>query len=495
MDLRQITEDTLLKVSEAILSGTKDGTLRKALPALSADPNALTGYNLEAPAKQLVALLSPFRAMIPRTTRAGAVASTWKQISALSLPKPTTAESAAGAAFTTTISNKTASYKVLGVRGQVTREAVAASQGFDPALAKETANTLLLAMKLEDMYMLGGNVTALATPGATTVTEVESIAGATIPAQANIAVVAALTLPAANRVTLTTIADYDGTNAIADGTAVAVVDVGSDGVTVAGAEGNVTTTGAANSLRITWAAVPGASAYAVYVGLVTGAANLKCEGIFTQTSITLRSLAATGQAASALTGTSADALSYDGIVPQLVAGGSGAYVKNLIGKLSQSGGEIVELQDAFASIYRSAKLGKFMVLTSGIEARTITKLGIGAGGGPTIFVDPNANVRSQLMQGYHVGAIINGTTGDVCPVYTLPWLMPGTILILATEIPYPDSNTPAPFDMAMGYDWERWDYASTTTTGPVYPFEVRCYGVLRAVFTGGCGIIYNVYKS
>jgi len=47
----------------------------------------------------------------------------------------------------------------------------------------------------------------------------------------------------------------------------------------------------------------------------------------------------------------------------------------------------------------------------------------------------------------------------------------------------------------MGYDWERWDYSSTRTTGPVYPFETRCYGVLRGVYPGGCGIIYNIFKG
>jgi hypothetical protein len=53
----------------------------------------------------------------------------------------------------------------------------------------------------------------------------------------------------------------------------------------------------------------------------------------------------------------------------------------------------------------------------------------------------------------------------------------------------------APFTCVGNYDWFRWDYSSTTTTGPIYPFEVRCNGVLEGQFNGGCGVLYNIFKG
>ena len=38
-------------------------------------------------------------------------------------------------------------------------------------------------------------------------------------------------------------------------------------------------------------------------------------------------------------------------------------------------------------------------------------------------------------------------------------------------------------------------YSSTPTTGPIYPFETRCNGALEAIFTGGCGVLYNIFQG
>jgi hypothetical protein len=492
LTLEEITQQTVDQVAKAILAGSKDGTLRKAL----AVSDNLIGYNLQAPAKQFVPLMSDFARSIPRKVLPGSDSVNWKVISSLSSPKLSTTEQAAGALFTTTVVPKVASYKHIALRGKVTRAAVAASQGFDPALAKETANTLLLAMKLEEQAILGGNVTALATPGAPTVTEIEAIAGATIGAASYFVRIAALTLPAANRLSLSRPLAFDGTNAVLDGVAIAAVDPASDGVTVVGAEGTVTTTGANNSLKITWTPVNGAAAYAVFIGTTTGAANLKCEGIVTQCNVTFRTLATTGQAGSALAGTSADANIYDGIIAQLFAAGSGAYLKNVAGKLSGDAatGEVPELQDAFAYIWDNAKIGKHRVLMAGQEARSLSARAAVANA-MNITVSPESAGRIALTQGGRIGSIINSQTGDICPVETLPWMPGGMILILPTEIPYNDANQETPFDIACGFDWERWDYASTSSTGPIYEFDTRYWGVLRAVFTGGCGVLHNILKG
>lgn len=492
LNIEALTRETLAKASADLLKSMNDGSLKKTINVAT----GLLGVNLQAPAHQLVPLMSPFRESITRRVKPGSNSDQWRNITGISSPKLSVAESAAAAQPVTTVASKTAGYKISGIGDEVTREAIAASQGFDPALSKATTNALLKAMQLEEQYFLGGNITALSTPGAPTVTEIESIAGATIGASAHFVRIAALTLPAMNRLTIQRPAKFAAGDAVLDGVATAAVDPAADGVTVVGAEGTVTTTGANNSLRISWTAVPGAAGYAVFVGTTTGAANLKCEAIVTQTLITLRSLAATGQAGSALTGTSADALTYDGIIAQLVAAGSGAYTKNVGGLLTgaTADGEVVEIQEAFSAIYDAAKVGSFRVVLGGQEGRSVSARG-NASNSTNIVLDPSSAGRVNMTIGIRVSEIINATTGDVCSVETAPWMPGGSILILPKVIPYADANISAPFEFVCGYDWERIDYAVAKANGPVYPFEIRNWGVLEGLFTGGCGYLFNIYRG
>jgi len=495
MDMLKITQETLDAVAKGLLS--KD-QMAKALNVVA----GLVGYNLQAPAQQLVPLLAPFRQSIPRRVIAGGTAINWKQITALTMPKGSVAEEAAAAMFTTTVTPRSANYMKLGLRGKVTRMAAAASEGFDPALAKETSNTLLGSMRLESIYMLGGNVTALSGASAgvgPTPTVAEANGKGSLAAATYYVRIAALTLTAAARVQVDYPADYDTADYLLAGRSVASVNPSSDGVTAVGAEGSATLAGGGDALRITWTPVPGAVAYAVFVGTATGAANQKCECIVSQAAVTLTSLVGTGLAAShasVASDSSADALTYDGIIPQLMAAGSGAYKKAVGAALTGSStkGEVTELQDAFASIFANAKVGKFRIVLGGSDARQLTAKGV-VSNAMQIFTSADAGARPQLVLGAHVGSVLNATTGDVCPVETDPWLPGGTILILPTEVPYNDANITTPFDWVGGWDWERFDYQPTPSDGPIFTFETTCWGALRGLFTGGCGILYDVRKG
>lgn len=504
MNVQAVTQETIQRSMQAAREALANPQLTRAISV----GTGLVGYNLQAPAKQLVPLLSPFYNSIPRKTKPGANSDNWKAITAISSPRLFTGERKAGAKIAHTVVDKSAGFKVQALLGDVSLEAVQASEGFDAALQKETANVLLKSLQLSSQAYMFGCLTDLGVPGAPTVTEIESIAGATIGASAHFVRIVGLSGMAANRVVLDVPADYDGTNALLNGRAVASVnplrdDAGSpitanSGLTSISAEGTVTTTGSNNSLKITWTPIAGMIAYAVFVGTTAGAANLKCECIVTQASVTLRTLAATGIAGnnSEIPGTdeTGDAEAFDGIVSQLVVGAAGAYLKNVAGKLTGSNSEIAEIQDAFASIYQTAKIGKFRVVVSGVDERTLTRLGVSSQS-MQIFATPGIDGRVAMAVGAHVTDIINATTGDRCPVEVDPWLPAGTIIILPTEVPYANANVSAPFEWVGSYDWMRWDYGSTPSSGPVYLFETRCNGVLEALFTGGCGLLYNIFKG
>ena len=485
--LKQITEQTLERVATALKGAMNDPKLTRALSV----SDGLVGLQLEATAKQLVPLMSPFRQKIGRKGQPGSNAIQWKAITAVKQnAKFSTAESAAANPIATTIVAKTASFKVVGTRGKVTREAIAHSQGFDDALAKETANTLLLFMKLEEQAILGGNITALATPTGLAVAVITGGGALAADATGYNVRVAALTLMAANRESMDRPLTYDGTHGNLATGAKTGANPAADGWTAAATRVTSAAVSTNDRLKITWTAVPGAAAYAIFIGKNT---TETLAAIVTQTSVTVTAHAAGGSALAVADGTSADALMFDGIVP-LINAETSAYKKVLAGKFSTSGGEIVEVQDMFQAIWDSGKIDDLTLLVGGVDSRTLSKLLTAAGGGPTIFVSTgDEGARGQMTQGYHVGYIVNQVTGKRCTVEVLPWLPGGTIIALPNSIPYPDANISAPFEMATSYDVERIDYAATTSTGPVTEFDVRAEEVLKDHFPAGCGIISNIF--
>jgi len=483
----QITQDTLARVSAAVKGALADPKLTRALTVA----DGLVGLQLEAAAKQLVPLMSPFRQKIGRKGQPGSNAIQWKAITAVKQnAKFSTAESAAANAIVTTIVPKSANFKVVGTRGKVTREAIAHSQGFDDALAKETANTLLLFMKLEEQAILGGNITALAALTGLGVAVITGGGALAADATGYNVRVAPITLMAANRESMDRPLTYDGTHANLATGAKTGANPAADGWGAAAARVTSTAVSLNDRIKITWTAVPGAAAYAVFIGKNT-TETLAC--IVTQTSVTVTAQAAGGSALAVADSSSADALMFDGIVPLINADAS-SYKKVLANKFSTSGGEIVEIQDMFQGIWDFGKIDDLTLLVGGVDSRTLSKLLTAAGGGPTIFVSTGEEgARGQMTQGYHVGYIVNQVTGKRCTVEVLPWLPGGTVIALPNSIPYPAANIPAPFEISTSYDVERIDYAATTTTGPVTEFDVRAEEVLKDYFPAGCGILSNVF--
>ncbi len=490
MNRLELMEQTLLKAQESTKNALYDPKVMKAILTTT----GLTGLILEAPAKQLVPFMSPFRQRIPRKTQPGADAVQWKAITAVvQNAKFSTTESAAGNTVTTTVVSKSATFKEVAVRDGVSRKAISHGVGFEDVKAKAVTNALLLAMKLEEQGILGGNITALATPTGLAVAVIVGGGSLAADAAGYSVRVAALTLMAANREVMDRPAAYDGTHANLAGTAKTGANPAADGWTAAAARVTSAAVAANDRIKITWTPVDGAAAYAVFVlKSATGAETL--AAIVTQTSITLTAHTAGGSALAVADGSSADANMFDGIIAKMFAEAS-AYKKNLAGKLTGSNGEIVEIQDAMASVWDRAKIDEFDIICSGMDSRVLTRLSIAAGGGPTILVNPEAGGpdRLSLGQGYHVGSIVNAQTGQKCGVQVLPWLPGGMIIGLPTRIPYPQANIETPFEIAASYGWEQIDYAITTAGGPVQEFDIRADEVLKDYFPAGCWLIHNIY--
>lgn len=539
MDLQSVTNDTLNRVQLSIAAGLRDGSIFKVQPGSlgGADSPSLTfggtpgpvGINLEPQSKMLTPLMAPWRQNIARRVDAGGNSSLWKAVTKYAMgSNPFVAVGNPGNVPTSAFVDKQAAFKVLSVRDGVTREDMAAGVGFEDVQARLTTRALMKSLMLEELAFLGAIITDIGAVTGLTVATAAGVSdttggGIAFTAAAGFVNVAPVTMigleylrSLATPVSVSYPKDYT-TDALLSVAAVGPIIGRVSATDATGVVGTVTLADcgigkfvAANvadaspastaGLRITWNPVNGAVAYIVFYGLTNNlTTGIGAQCVVAQTTVTLTCKNSTvgSDIATVTTDQSGSSIAYDGIIPQLTASGSGAYIKNVAGKLTSSGGEIVELQEAFANIFANAKLGEFWIIVGGVEQRTITKLGVGAGGGPTIYVDPNDAARAMLTQGYRVGSIYNGTTGDVCSVVSAPWIPGGTILVIPKTIPYPDANQGAPFDWVGGYDWTRFDYPMTVVNGLArsYPFEVTCWGVLRGVYTGGCGILQGIYKA
>ena len=134
---------------EKTLASVKDETqLSKAIDT----GVGLVGYNLSAPAKQLVPFLSPLRNIIPRKVSPTGTSTHWKAITSI-VPqgKATALEGTRGTSMNYTVEDKMAAFKVLGLQDAVTFEAEAAGRNFQDVKATASTNLLLSLMQEEEL--------------------------------------------------------------------------------------------------------------------------------------------------------------------------------------------------------------------------------------------------------------------------------------------------------------------------------------------------------
>jgi hypothetical protein len=198
-------------------------------------------------------------------------------------------------------------------------------------------------------------------------------------------------------------------------------------------------------------AVTGAIGYNIYVGTVTGAANLKYQGTLKGTgTFTVQGASAqglsgnnaplttTGAAASRATAdTSAYATGYDGILATVLGPNSG--YNNAINSAFSTSNPGAEFQTAFASMYENVKADPDMVLLNGNDRKQLSD---------AIKSGSTANYRLVInnpgSDGTTYGSIVTGlqneVTGKAVDLMVHPWLNQGVAPILSFTLPIPDTE-------------------------------------------------------
>jgi hypothetical protein len=449
-------------------------------------PTGLSGVNLEAPAKLIVPILAPFRQSVARKTIGGR-GTNWKRITAVT--RGGTLKSADGvrsAGFTITSDDAQATFAEYGKFGDVTWAGVPAASNYEDVRARADVLALLQFLRDEEAAMLGATTTALGAGPTPTLAQAATGGGLSdgalfvylVPlSQAGVTGASRIARPTTgNKYDFTTVPTLN----LLDG--VGLPSAANTTITLNGG-------GSAQTLTITWTWAKEAMAYAVYIGTTSGSANAKLQGIVTQAKLVVTNTNTTG--AVPPTSDTSNNGPFLGIRGQLVLSGSGAYVKDAgAAPLSAAVGRgIPEIDAMLNDIYDRVKEDPDRLLMNWSEHQAVD--------------DALASVANDRVK-FNV-AVSGNTSSEVLPRFTTykssrgkslfmeenPNLPGGCIVALKDNVDIPNSDIPNAWQMHMGRDIVRLDYAFTN---PKYEFEVRAYGALAGYAPSFQGIIYNIAK-
>lgn len=494
MNLNAVSQETLDQMAEP---------LQKALSTGYTTALGLTGYELAAPAKFLVPVLSPWRNSLPRVQApVGSTASTWRSITGINVARqsPSVGFGYAGALVETSTQTNVAAYQPLALGDSVQMDAQVLARGFDDLRARSGTNLLYSLMIAEDQMLLGSQNFSLGTPTAPTVT-------------------------------------FSGNGAIPTTTAVHVKVVARTvenfwfgGGTLPSADGTATTSAASQTATFTTPAVAGAVAYDWYVGASTSAyyyAGSTPYNTFSVTAIpgadSTASQTATpgiaparsgaGTSLSSFTDTSADPNAFNGLLGSLLgdvsASGSivqrgtgtnqGAYFASLDGAtLTGSNGSITQIDTALLSLWNNSRISPTRMLVSAQQHMDISNKIIATGGATTMFDPTNLTQRQNGVSGGFVNTYVNkAANGMPIDMVTEPNLPNGTVVLISDSLPYPDNSVTNVYEVETQQEYQQLEYPparvmSNALGGPRYDLEVRAIEVFKSFAPFTAAVLQNV---
>lgn len=482
-DLTQQTIDLLAKIDGGGLAKT---TLSQA--------TGLNAFDLRGPALLLYPVLTPLRNKLPRElSTAGDLATRWKAVTGVNVTNIDMGVSNGkrGGEIQINEQDYLAAYAGIGLESSIDWEAIWSGGNEFDNKATVTQSLLRSVMIGEEALLLGGNASVpfgtCPTPVATLLTNQGSLT-----AQATVVYCVALTARGFANATVAggvpgsiTRTNIDGTTSTFNG--------GSSKISAASNSVTTATTNLGVSATVT--AVPGAVAYAWYLG--PNAAGAKLHSITTvnaQTFLTdpVGTQAANDAAVSA--DHSANGLVFDGFYSQAAKTGSGAYIKSLNNATLTSDGAngVVEIDAALQSFWDNRRLSPDEIWVNSQEALNINAKVVSAGGVPLFRFTLNAangNPEPMVAGGTSTAKYWNKFMNKFVDIIIHPNAVAGTILFKTNEIPYPLSGVGNVNFVRCRRDYYQieWPIVSRQYVYGVYSDQVL---VCRAPFS--LGLIQNI---
>ena len=444
---KSLTPDALAGLNNA-LSAQRVAMqeIQKDITLTSPLSTSFAAFDLEAPAKLLTPRPTPLRNRIPRKkgvgtshpvkrilgytgTGTGGVGNTWPGITESSTATFGSINYERGPKISYAADDLVLPYNSYSLSDSVSFDANFSGLGYQDLRQLSSTSTLYATMLMEERMMLMARGTASGYSGALsapTFTLASPVAGSGQTA------LAATTY----YVNVTSDAGISGSGF---GESI----VGSEASTVV-ASGDV--------LTITvGTAVAGALGYNIYVGTVTGNANVKYQGTLKGTgTFTIQgagtagltgnnaAFTTTGAAATrAAADTSAYSTGYDGILPTVLGANSG--FNNSINSAFSTANPGSEFQTVFANLYESVKGDPDLVLLNGNDRKQLSDA-IKSGSTANYRLVINEPGEGGTTYGSIVTGLQNEVTGKAVDLMVHPWLNQGVAPVLSFTLPIPDTE-------------------------------------------------------
>ena len=444
---KSLTPDALAGLNNA-LSAQRVAMqeIQKDITLTSPLSTSFAAFDLEAPAKLLTPRPTPLRNRIPRKkgvgtshrvkrilgytgTGTGGVGNTWPGITESSTATFGSINYERGPKISYAADDLVLPYNSYSLSDSVSFDANFSGLGYQDLRQLSSTSTLYATMLMEERMMLMARGTASGYSGALsapTFTLASPVAGSGQTA------LAATTY----YVNVTSDAGISGSGF---GESI----VGSEASTVV-ASGDV--------LTITvGTAVAGALGYNIYVGTVTGNANVKYQGTLKGTgTFTIQgagtagltgnnaAFTTTGAAATrAAADTSAYSTGYDGILPTVLGANSG--FNNEINSAFSTANPGSEFQTVFANLYESVKGDPDLVLLNGNDRKQLSDA-IKSGSTANYRLVINEPGEGGTTYGSIVTGLQNEVTGKAVDLMVHPWLNQGVAPVLSFTLPIPDTE-------------------------------------------------------
>ena len=418
----------------------KDVTLTSPLST------SFAAFDLEAPAKLLTPRPTPLRNRIPRKkgvgtshrvkritgytgTGTGGVGNTWPGITESTTTAFGSINFERGPKISYAADDLILPYNSYSLSDSVSFDANFSGLGYQDLRQLSSTSTLYATMLMEERMMLMARGTASGYAGALT------------------APTFVLASPVASGQTALAANTYY-VNVTTD----AGISVNGFGESILGTEAS-TTVASGDVLTIAvGTAVTGALGYNIYVGTVTGAANLKYQGTLKGTgTFTIQGAGTTGltgnnaafttngaAASRASADTSAYATGYDGILPTVLGSNSG--FNNTINSTFSTSNPGAEYQTVFANLYQNVKADPDMVLMNGNDRKQLSDaIKNGSTANYRLTID-NPGTGGGTTYGSIVTGLQNEVTGKSVDIMVHPWLNPGVSPVLSFTLPIPDTE-------------------------------------------------------
>lgn len=421
---KSLSPDAVAALNSAIASQmSAQETIVKDIALTTPLSTSFAAYDLEAPAKMLTPRPTPLRNKIVRKKGVGTAHRT-KVISGFtgtgtggqSDINPFITESTTntfgslslerGPKISYTAYDQTFNYATYGLSDSVTFDAQFSGLGFQDLRQLSATSTLYATMLMEEKaFLYSKSGSALAAP----------------------------------TVTLTKRAPATGETALANTTfyVYATSDAGTFGESVSSTVQSTTTSGG-QVIDVTVNYVAGAVGTKVYAGTTTGEANAHYAGRTGSQTFTLQggNYATTGAVAPTVD-TSVLTNGFDGMIPQIVAGGG--QTNNINGAFSTSNPG-TEFQTIFANGYAAVKADYDEIYLNGADRKQLSDAIKSSGSQSAYRINLAQTDVGDYVGGAVVGSLVNETTGKNVVLNVHPWLEQGAAVVTSWTLPIPDSN-------------------------------------------------------